>query len=90
MATSPPTRPGTPLRDRPIAGAEPARRRPASVYVEVLVDDVARPGLLLQWRQAGDGTWMAHTTFAVLDDADPVVVTQWVPASHIRPAHPHH
>lgn len=88
----PPPRAGTPLRDRPIAGGRPERGAKGTVFVEVLIDDITRPGLLLQWRRTGAG-WVGYTTYAVLDENNPVVVTQWLPATHIRqapPNHPHH
>ena len=87
---TPPTRGGVPLKDRPVAGAPHAAtghsQRARHCWVESATgDEVAHPGLVIEWRRAGEG-WSALVTYVVEEGANAVVVTQWLDGALLRPA----
>ncbi len=43
------------------------------------------PGLLVEWRQHGDG-WQGRCVYVVQDGEQVVLVEAWVPSAHLAPA----
>lgn len=44
------------------------------------------PGLVLEWKRAPDGGWLALTAYVVDDGQDLVLVQGWLHAALLRPA----
>jgi hypothetical protein len=89
---TPPTGGGVPLKDRPVAGpgarpAAPRRsQRARHCWVDSATgDEVAHPGLVIEWRKSESG-WSALVTYVVDDEGSAVVVTQWLDGALLRPA----
>ncbi|MEN3123843.1 hypothetical protein [Janibacter sp. LM] len=83
----PPTRPGIPLRDRPVAGADvstPATSARRTRHCWVRIDGERFEGLVLQWAQDERG-WVALVVFVQPRPGGDVTVQQWVPASDLQP-----
>lgn len=84
---------GIPLSERVRPGAAPAAppEEPCPArhcWVADAADrhGVKRPGLLVEWRQAGGG-WQGRVVYAVRLRADSwQLVEEWVPASLLTPA----
>lgn len=86
----PPTRPGVPLKDRPIGTEDPpaqqetAPRRRRHCYVtRTGHGDVE--GLVLQWAQDQRG-WVALVVYVVPREGGDVTMQEWLPAAQLRPA----
>lgn len=89
-STDPPTRPGVPLKDRPLgdnestpsqAPAKEARRR----HCFVTLDEGETEGLVLQWAQDSRG-WVALVVYVVPRTGGDLTVQEWLPAAQLRPA----
>jgi hypothetical protein len=91
----PPVRRGTPLNQRPVSTgadgdptAHQARvsRQPRHCWVSDPQGGVGRhPGLLIAWRRSTSGDWDALVVYALLDNAEPVLVQQWLNARRVSP-----
>lgn len=94
MVTPPPTRPGVPLRDRPIGDEEPAtstaaRRHRRHCWIDLTghptyASASETEGLVLQWAQDARG-WVALVVYVVPASGGDVTVQEWVPAAKLRP-----
>jgi hypothetical protein len=55
-----------------------------------LIDPPGRPGkwpgVLIGWTRGLDGLWWGHVVYVVTDGGRESVVTEYVPAAHLRPA----
>lgn len=83
----PPTRAGTPLRDRPVAGTdgperEPSPRRTRHCWVSIAGERFE--GLVLQWAQDERG-WVALVVYVQPRQGGDVTVQQWVPSKDLQP-----
>ena len=87
----PPTRPGVPLKDRPVgdhAGAPPQSDQPTRRRRHCYVtrpDHEELEGLVLQWAQDQRG-WVALVTYVVPREGGDVTMQEWLPADQLRPA----
>ena len=60
-------------------GATPTAKQERRAHVWV---DGDLPGVLLTWRRADDGSWMAQVAFI---EAPGRLIVEWLPSARIRP-----
>lgn len=93
-ASDPPTREGTPLRDRPTGSGPapdpPSRERRRHCWVDLtdhptFSSEAEAEGMVLQWAQDERG-WVALVVFVITRPGADLTVQEWVPRSRLRPA----